>query len=256
MLPSEIASCFGRIPAQAAICYRDLTGSQAWGQDHRQDFPAASVIKVAIMVELLQRVEAGQSRLTERLEVASDRLVGGAGVLFELDPGLRLSLGDLCRLMIVVSDNTASNLLIDYLGGLEVMTAAMAEMGLSARLGRYFMEPPIGQRDNRMTCEDAVVLLWRLRRGELLGPELTTFARGVLERQQYREKIPQRLPAELVVGHKTGELDGVRHDAAIVEHSRPYVLAIFTRNGGHAWEVDEHIALTSRAVYDWVEQDV
>ena len=256
MLPSEVERCFGRIPAEAAICYRDLAGRHQWGTNHEQDFPAASVIKVAIMVELFRRVEAGKAHLGERVEIPPERLVGGAGVLFELDPGLRLSLGDLCRLMIVVSDNTASNLLIDYLGGLEVMTAAMGEMGLSARLGRYFMEPASGTRDNRMTCADAASLLLDLRGGQLLNPGLTALALGVLERQQYREKIPQRLPPEVVVGHKTGELEGVRHDAAIVEHRQPYVLAVFTRNGGHAWEVDEHIALTSRAVYDWVEQNV
>jgi beta-lactamase class A len=103
-----------------------------------------------------------------------------------------------------------------------------------------------------MTALGAARMLRDLYQGKELSPALRDFAVGCLRRQQYREKIPLMLPPELVIGHKTGELDGVRHDAAVVEAPRPYILVVLTAQGGAPWLVDQAIAQRSLRVFEAV----
>ena len=100
-----------------------------------------------------------------------------------------------------------------------------------------------------MTAESAAFMLDDLYSGKGLGEELRDFAVGCLRRQQFREKIPLMLPPEVTVGHKTGELEGVRHDAAVVEAQTPYIIVIFTADGEAPWLVDSAMAACSLEVF-------
>jgi len=246
----DLAPLVARIPARCAVYGAALDGGWRISDGGELDFPAASVIKVPILLELYRRVQAGELSLEQRVVLREEHKVGGAGVLLELHEGLELTLEDLGRLMLVVSDNTASNLLLDLLG-MEAINASMQSWGMpGARLGRRFMEPATPERDNRMTAADAGRCLEMLWRSEILSEPLRTQALDTLKRQQYREKIPLMLPEDLPIAHKTGELDGVRHDAALIEHPRgPYVLVVLTEKGSHPWDVDRGIAELSLAVY-------
>jgi beta-lactamase class A len=154
-------------------------------------------------------------------------------------------------LMIVVSDNVASNLLVDLVGASAVQ-ALMEEAGMTrTTLGRRFMDLPRPGADNRTSASDMGLCLEQLYRGQLLDKAHTSSALAILRRQQYREKIPLLLPPELPVAHKTGELDGVRHDVALVEvPGRPYVLSLLTQKGGPSFEVDLALARISRMIYE------
>jgi beta-lactamase class A len=220
------------------------------GLDHNADqlFPAASVIKVGIMSCLLQDVADGKADLSERVEIEPDQVVGGAGVLFELEPGRSYSLAELCRLMMVVSDNTASNACLRRVG-MDRLNSFFRHRNYDAEMQRFFMSPVIDGKDNQMTAESAALMLNDLYLGVGLDGDLRDFAKGCLRRQQYREKIPLMLPEEIPVGHKTGELEGVRHDAAYVETERPYIIVIFTAEGGAPWLVDQAMAAFSLDVF-------
>ena len=249
---SAAAEICARFPARLGLSLKALDGSFAWSHQGDSIFPAASVIKVPILLEIYRLASEGQLSLDETVRLSAHHKVGGAGVLLELHEGLELTLEDLCRLMIVVSDNTASNLLLER-AGFAGVNALMARLGMAnSHIGRWFMEASTPERDNRMTAEDATVCLLELARGELLGAR-TQQALDILRRQQYREKIPLRLPEELSVAHKTGELDGIRHDAALVElPGQPYVLSLFTdfRDTANApWEVDRALADVSYEIY-------
>lgn len=213
-------------------------------------FPAASVIKIGIMSYLLDQVEKGSVCLTERVAISAAQQVGGAGVLFELEPERDYRLDELCRLMMVVSDNTASNALVRRLG-MERLNAFWSERGYQAVMRRYFMDPVVEDRDNQMTAIAAAAMLKDLYAGVGLSEATREFALGCLRRQQFREKIPSMLPEEVVVGHKTGELDGVRHDAAVIEVERPYALVVFTAHGSpKLWAVDQAIGELSVELYE------
>lgn len=237
------------VASRVGVAARFLDDFQPCGPELAADegFPAASVIKVGIMSCLLQAVSAGEMALADPVEVKREQMVGGAGVLFELEPR-DYSLAELCRLMMVISDNTASNALARHFG-LERLNSFWAARSYDASMRRFFMDPVVEGRDNRMTPLSAAMMLRDLYRGVELDDGCRDFAIGCLRRQQYREKIPLMLPEDQVVGHKTGELDGVRHDAAVVEVARPYILAVLTAEGGSPWLVDREIGAFSLALY-------
>ena len=252
-LGSIVRPLIEAIPARVGFYFEDLISAERLEFKGYERFPAASVIKVPIFLEAYRRAAAGELSLQEEVELRDGDKVGGAGVLLELHQGLRLTVEDLCRLMIVVSDNTASNLLLDRLGESSI-NALMVRLGMKESwLGRRFMEPPSELRDNRMSPYDGALAMRALWDESLLGPSMARGAREIFMRQQYREKIPLMLPENLPVLHKTGELDGVRHDAALVlAEGRPYLLSLFTDGGGPPWEVDLGLARISRACFDWV----
>ncbi len=226
----------------------DLSTPGSSDQGAEEGFPAASVIKIGIMSALVNGVVNGDWKLSDRLTISAEQQVGGAGVLFELEPERDFSLAELCRLMMVVSDNTASNALA-RLVGLERLTSFWGERGYQSSMKRFFMEPATPSRDNQTTALGIARMLRDLYLGSDLDEDLKGFALGCLRRQQYREKIPRMLPHDLLVGHKTGELDGVRHDAAVIETERPYVLVVLTAEGAVPWLVDDAIAAVSFGLF-------
>lgn len=240
-----------RVAGRAAVCCRSLKAATEPGQldyEVQESFPAASVIKAGIMACLLRDVAEGRYQLTDRIALSSEEMVGGAGVLYEMEPR-SYTLAELCTLMMVVSDNTASNACLRQVE-MSRLHDFFQSRGYQAKIQRYFMQPVEGGRDNAMTAESAALMLADLYGGKGLNPELTEFAKGCLRRQQYREKIPLMLPENVIVGHKTGELEGVRHDAAVIEVEEPYLLVILTADGGEPWEVDREMALLSKRVYE------
>ena len=237
-----------------ALCVRELAEPRkSIGIDLCQDqkFPAASVIKAGIMSCLLCDVHEGRLSLEDPVELKEEHVVGGAGVLFELGRQHSFRLDELCRLMMVVSDNTASNACLRAVG-MDRLNDFFRKRGYGANVQRFFMNPVVDGRDNTMSAESAVLMMADIYNGLGLSESLKDFAIGCLRRQQYREKIPLLLPEKVVVGHKTGELLGVRHDAAVVETDQPYLIAIFTSEGGAPWSVDRAMAEVSLDVFDFM----
>lgn len=252
MSESEGGHVLEKVASRFAVCLRSLRKPRSsLSEDLRsnEDFPAASVIKIGIMSALLEDVAQGRCSLEDKIEVPQEQVVGGAGVLSELEPGRLFTLAELCRLMMVVSDNTASNACLRQVG-FGRLSSFFSSRGYQASVNRFFMSPVENGKDNTMTAESAALMLADLYQGVGLNQRLKSFALGCLRRQQYREKIPLLLPEELVVGHKTGELDGVRHDAAVVEADMPYILVVLTAEGDSPWLVDRAIAEYSLQVYE------
>jgi beta-lactamase class A len=216
-----------------------------------EGFPAASVIKVPIMMEALRQAQLGQLDLESIYALQETDVVGGAGVLMELHRGITLTWRDLVHLMIVVSDNTASNALIDRLGQAR-LNQALAELGMTQSvLGRKFMVAPDSPLVKNFTSpNDMARCLAALYRNEFLNAEWSSVGIDIMARQQYREKIPLLLPAETRVAHKTGEIDGVRHDVALVlRPGRSYVFVALTHQVADVLEADRVIAELSLLIY-------
>lgn len=178
-------------------------------------FPAASLVKLSIAVELMRRVDLGQFALDERIDTADEPRVGGGGVLDYLNPATLLTLNDLCYFMLSVSDNSASNFLLDLLGMGEI-NETMSRLKLEkTRLARRFMDWAAreARRENVTSAEEMVTLLTLFRGNALPGASIV---RGMLAAQQRADDIQAWLPAEAQLGHKTGELDGIFHDAGLL----------------------------------------
>lgn len=193
-------------------------------------FPAASVIKLGILLAVLVRVDRGRLALADAVELDRTKDVGGFGVLQELPSLHRLELRELLALMITFSDNTATNACLDLVGLAETADL-LRDLGLrETRLARHLMDLDADARGlhNETSARDAGRLIELLVRDELLSPTLRGYAEDLLRRQRIRDRIPSRLNAELLVGNKTGEVPGIRHDAAIIRGRSTAVVAVLT----------------------------
>ena len=187
--------------------------------------PTASLIKLPVMVEAYRQVAAGKVKLDQRIEVKKDDMVQGSGILTShFSPGTTISLRDAIRLMIVYSDNTATNLVVDAIG-LPATTAAMKELGypetqLNAKVFRRDVSiAPLRSEKYGLgstTAIDMVKLVTQLKRGELAGPEATEAMIDHLINCDDKSRFPLLLPPKVKVAHKTGSVTRVRTDAGLL----------------------------------------
>ncbi len=179
-------------------------------------FPAASLAKIPIAIELMRRVDMGQFDLGERMDTADIARAGGGGVLDYLDPATRLTLGELLTLMLIVSDNTASNVLLDLVGMGEV-NETMSRLNLPhTRLARHFMdyEARRAHRDNLTTAVETLTMMELLRGNALPGGR--RLRETLAAQQSFSELLEGWLPSGATLAHKDGTLDDTVHDAGIL----------------------------------------
>jgi beta-lactamase class A len=222
-------------------------------REAERSFPSASVIKVPILVALHGEAEAGRLSWEERVTLAEAARVPGSGVLRELHAGIELTLEDMARLMIVVSDNTATNVLIDRIGT-ESVNRLMASLGYATtRLGRRMYDFAARDRglENRCAAGEMTDLLVRLERRELISAAASEAMLAVMKRQAYVSKIPRLLPAATSVANKTGEITGVSHDVGIVyAPGGPIALSVLTEGARNRVAAEDAIGRIARAIYD------
>ncbi|MGI6782905.1 MAG: serine hydrolase [Aminivibrio sp.] len=215
-------------------------------------FSSASLIKLGILYTLLSKAAEGELSLDERIELTEGAAVDG-GLLHKTRPGAKWRLDDLALLMIALSDNTATNLLIDRLGISEV-NADFKKLGLeNTVLGRKMLdfEAKKAGRDNFTTAADAARILEILHSGPELPPEYRARAMDILSAQKLNNKLAGLIPAddpddlEQILAHKTGELPGIEHDAGVFffTSKTPVVIAVLTE--GH--DRQEAINLCAKA---------
>lgn len=222
----------------------DEAGQEMFSLNADRVFPAASTIKIPLLIMLLQAAQRGELSLSDRVTIQAADRVPGAGVLHELAAGLSLTWQDVLTLMIVVSDNTATNLVIEQLGVEAVNVWLDAAGCASTRLVGKLQLPPAQRNEaqrrgerNRTTARDQTHLLGHLWRGEWLDSTHTDLALSILSRQQYRDLIGRRVPcgsggeAAYRVASKSGELGGVHHDVGVLWTPRPLVVALLSEGG-------------------------
>jgi beta-lactamase class A len=190
---------------------------------------AASTIKVPILAAALDEVGAGRLDLAQPNAIPQQR-TGGSGVLQALPHLHTLTLADLLTLMIIVSDNTATNVVIDLIG-MERVNQFCAGAGLNRTVLRRKMMDADAVRlglENTTTAHDQANLLGAIAWRNLLPAPLRAFALQALERQQFNDGLPSLLPDGVIVAHKTGELPGVRHDVGVITgtNGRQAVVAV------------------------------
>ena len=248
-----------------AVALKDFDETLAVRHNATESMPSASLIKLPILTFALKQVARGELLLDQRVPLNRGDIVGGSGVLQLLQPGLSPTVMDLMTLMIVVSDNTATNTLIDLLG-LEPVAAHIHELGLDqTRLvgklqltsDRLNEAQRRGER-NRTCASDMLTLLLKLERGEVLPERQTILARKILLAQQQTEALARFLPRDpelhpkpVKVASKSGCIRGVWHDAGIVydtdEHPL-YALVVMTADSGdrsYGWDQEGMMVIAS-----------
>ena len=221
-------------PGDVGFYFRRLDGAEA-PLMHNPDLPlvAASVIKVPIMVAAFRDAALGALDFGETVEIRPEMKKPSCGALTYLHDGLEVTVMDLITLMIILSDNTATNLMIDRLGPGHV-NETMEQLGIPGIcLRRRLFEPELAARGitNTVTARGVGTLLERMYAGALLGRETDDRMLGILLNQRLNGKLPFYLHGEGVkCAHKTGEDDGITHDAGIVYSGDPFVIVMLSNH--------------------------
>ncbi|MGY2894135.1 serine hydrolase [Deinococcus sp. UYEF24] len=249
---------------RVALVVQDArTGETLHAERGKEVLSAASIIKLWLLMRGLWAAQTGQVPLSERLSVQAADRVPGSGVLHELSAGLNLTWQDALTLMTVVSDNTATNMVIGRLG-LDATQDWMADGWSQTRLvGKLQLPPELkneaqrrGER-NSTTANDVATLLGQLYRGELLGEAHTTLALDILGRQQFRDILARHVPRDAAgeplfrVLSKSGELTGVHHDAGLLLLPRPLSVALLSVGGTDPREHPDNRDVTLLAATIW-----
>ena len=241
----RIADISSRVDGVVGYSIMDLTSGDRMGHLERETFPTASTIKLAIVYELFKQAEETTVRLDEMVTLDRRQAVGGSGVLFEMGTPT-LSIGDYAVLMVTLSDNTATNILIDRLGMAKI-AARMQGLGLSGtKLRRHMMDTAAAKRgdENVSTPDEIVRLLQAMHKGM---PDAIALLKKPKE-----NRLRKGLPEGVASADKSGELEGVRVDAGIVfAKNRPYVLCVMTTFLKDEAEGERAIEAISRATYEY-----
>ncbi|MEW6725270.1 MAG: serine hydrolase [Bacillota bacterium] len=261
-LPSQIEDILSSVDGTIGLWAQELRDGEtlAWNED--EPFPAASIIKIPIMVEVFRQAQAGLLSLDRSISLSPEDQVGGSGVLQLLSPGIALPVRDLVALMIDVSDNSATNLLVDLVGA-EAVTATMHALGLTGTyLYNKLMVVPVERPGNNATTpRDMGTLLVKLARGEVISYDACRRMVEILKRQQFNDILPARLPPAYgnevgglprwVMAHKTGMIAGCRHDVGLVYTSgRTWVVSAFSKGLTDAERGVQALGDISRLLYD------
>ncbi len=236
----------------AGIHAIDLTTGQTFAVRDDLVFPQASAIKIPILLELFRRSEGDPGLLRKRVELTDEVRTAGSGVLQVLtDGGSALSLEDYAIYMIMVSDNTATNVLIDELG-MDAINELSAALGApSTLLQRKMIRPEASARgdENLSTPRDAARIMERIATCDL--PMSESSCQRVREILEIPKGGPMRapIPSSVPVAFKPGGITGVSTVWALVDiPDRPYVLSVMSNYGGNGGAVVEE---ASAVAYDY-----
>ncbi|MDF2519692.1 MAG: serine hydrolase [Clostridia bacterium] len=253
MLERKIIEFIETQKGNVAVVVKNLKTMEEIRINENLVFPSASTIKLAIMSELLNKVNEGAINLEDTIELTEGMKTGGDGILKELMPGHRFALEEIMTLMIIVSDNMASNILIDLLG-MDNINAAIRNLGLgSTKLQRRMMDSRAAKegRENLTTAKDLAHLLELIYQGQNINKKYSDMMLDVLKRQQVSGRLDLYLPEKVVTAHKTGDLDRLEHDAGIIYlQDREYIICILTNETETNKDGREIIGKISKMVYE------
>jgi beta-lactamase class A len=244
--PKVVAAIQDRVTksgADVGIAFETLDGRLTWSSRGDDVFHAASTMKIPVMIELFHQVREGKVRLSDPLPIKNEfhSLVDGS--VFTLKPaddsetdlykavGQTCTLDQLCDLMVTVSSNFATNLLIQKLGidDIRATVASLRAGGMDIKRGVEDQKAFDKGLNNTTTAHGLVTLLVAIANGKAVDADSSAKMVEILERQKFNEGIPAGVPANIRVAHKTGEITKIHHDAGIVYAERPFVIAVLVR---------------------------
>jgi beta-lactamase class A len=217
-----------RAPGNVGIIVKDLTTGLSTGVNESANMPAASTIKIPVMVEVFRQMAAGNFDLNRQVTLQRPDRDDGWGDLVYSHLGNRYSVANLLRLMITESDNTATNMLIRLVGRAHI-NQTMASLGLrQTRLADYIRSDG-DIRSLRTSPLDMSRLLERMAHDELVDEWSSRAMIAILTGQRHNGLLPEPLPAGTRIAHKTGTLHDTLNDVGIVYlNNSPYIIAVLT----------------------------
>jgi beta-lactamase class A len=257
-LPPAARTVIRRFHGKLYLAAKNLRTREVIEYRADEKVQTASVIKLPIMAEVFAQAAEGRLNLQEELTITEENLVRGSGILQDLSPGIRLSIRDLVVLMITMSDNSATNLLMDRVG-IRNVNERMRQYGLkNTVLYKKIFKPatePLPEEQKRWglgvtTPREMLVLMEKIYRREIVDPASCEAMMAILKKQRDRDQIPRYFVgsrwSKVEVANKTGALNQVRNDVGIVFTPQgDCVLSLFAQESqDEKWTADNEATLT------------
>ena len=244
----KLKEIFEDSPAITGLVAVDLTSGEKISWNPNAQFPQASAIKIPILMEVFKQANEGDFSLSKPLPVTSENIVGGTGILKNLENPSALSIKNLGILMIALSDNSATNALMDLVGISEI-NRTLKSLGMEQTLvQRKMMNSAASARgeENLATPAEAAKILQLLHEGEFVNPSVSKEILDILKKTDRRDsRLAAGIPENIEIAFKPGFIDGVSVEWAIVLlEQRPYSVALMESHKvkGEAEEVMEDIS--------------
>lgn len=252
-LLDTIKNIINQTQGNVAVFYKNCKTKDCIKINEYKIFPSASTIKLIIMAEVLRQVSKVKFSLKDEIILTESLKTGGDGILKEIEPGHKFTIKELITLMIIISDNTATNILIDLVG-MDNVNKFSKKIGLQyTKLERKMMDTKaIKEGKENFTCAaDMGRFLELLYEKKLVSKIYSDMMIDILKRQQVKGRLDLYLPDDAIIAHKTGDLDKLEHDVGIFYHpNTEYILCVLTNKTKTNKEGREIIGKISKQVYN------
>jgi beta-lactamase class A len=253
---SHLEEIAGGVEGVLGVVVQDMEGEHRFAINAEKSFAQASAIKIPILMETLKQAHEGKLKLDDMYWVEKQYQAAGSGILGELGSrSTQMSVEDLCVLMIVLSDNTATNMLIDLVG-MDFVNETMDSLGCPhTRLQRRMMDTAASARgeENVSTPADAAKIMRLLYQGKFVNREVSEHAVAILRKEKPGD-VKSALPSGVRVAFKPGAIPGVATEWAIVElERRPYLVVVMGAYG-KGDELKAAIRDVSKVAFEFFER--
>ena len=262
-LAADILARIEKSGADVGIAFRSLDGKREWFSHADEVFHAASTMKVPVMIELFHQAREAKAKLDDPLLIKNEFHSLADNSIYTLDPaddsetelykavGQTRTLSQLCELMITVSSNLSTNLLVEKLGvdNIRATVHSLHADAMNVLRGVEDNKAYEQGMNNTTSARGLLILLEAIATGHAVDPDSSRQMVEILTRQKFNEAIPAGLPSGTRVAHKTGELAKIHHDAAIVYGPHPFILVILVRGLAESKDSAALMADITRRVY-------
>lgn len=273
LLEEKIKSLINEVQGEFGVYFEDITDGAKIMLNENITFSAASTIKIPLVALGLKLYEEGKFGLNDEIEMKTQNRVGGTGVLKTLNKNYKPTILDLMTLAITVSDNAATNELVDLVGGFDKINDFNKSLNLNeTKFQRKMLDLKALQegKDNFTSAKDLGTILSLIAKDECVSKESSELLIKMMKMQQFRQKLPNLIPAvtsydakatadlpddgKVLVANKTGDLWKVQHDVGIfiLPKGERYVISVFSQKLAEDHEGIETISKISKTVYEYM----
>ena len=257
-LENKIENIVEESSANISVSFYDLDQGEGFSIKGDEKVPSASMIKLLILLKALDECDKGKINLEDIINLGDYEKVDGSGILKELSNNHKFSIRELLTLMIIVSDNTATNILIDLLG-MEGINKIGHDLGLKkTTLERKMMDSHAREKglDNFTSSNEILKLLKMIYEKDFVSEDYSDLALDILLRQQERQRLQRYLPEDLKIASKSGDLDNLENDGGIFfTENKNYILVVLVNQAESNVLAKEIIGGISLKIYKEIGEE-